>query len=89
MLMFSLFDSKAQSFGQPFFFRNRGEALRAFTDLANDKKAMVGLHPEDFCLFALGEFDDQTGKFVVLKAPESMGLAQEFVKSDSIMKVVQ
>lgn len=64
LLAFSVFDKAVNAFMPPFFARSAGEALRSFTDLANDPKTNVGLHPSDFVLFACGEFDDGAGMFV-------------------------
>ncbi len=79
-IVFSLFDSKALYFLKPFNLRNKGEALRMFADIANDTKTPVGLHPEDYTLFELGTFNEQKGTYTNLKTPQSLGIAQEFVK---------
>lgn len=78
--VFAIYDSKAQFFMKPFNVRNKGEAIRGFADLANDQNTVVGKHPEDFGLFELGSFDEEKGLFDNKTAPESLGLAQEFVK---------
>lgn len=59
--MFSVFDTKAACFGTPFFMPKEAMAIRAFTDLVNDPKSTVGMHPEDFVLHSVGEFDDELG----------------------------
>ena len=33
-------------------------------------------HPEDFDLFELGEFDDTTGRFVLLDVPKQLALGR-------------
>lgn len=78
--VFSVFDSKAEVFQQPFFSLTKGQALRGFTDAANDKNHPMGAHPEDYALFEIGEFDDATGRVEPLKSPVSLGLAIEFVR---------
>lgn len=78
--IFSVYDSKAGFFGIPVFFRSKGEAVRAFTDLSCDEKTEVGKHPEDFTLFHLAEFDSETGKFIENATPVSMGVAIEFLR---------
>lgn len=67
--MYSLFDSKAAVYGTPFFMPNDATALRAFTELVNDRQSTVYKYPEDFTLFTFGEFDDLVGVFDSLKAP--------------------
>lgn len=78
--VFAVFDSKASTFGHPFFCHTRGVAIRSFSDAANDSKHEFGRHAADFTLFEIGEYDDQTGKFVNLAAPESIGVALQFVE---------
>lgn len=84
--VFAIYDSKAQYFMKPFNLRNKGEAIRGFSDIANDSNTVVGKHPEDFVLFHLGYFDEVKGIFENLTAPESLGIAQEFVKPEEADK---
>lgn len=54
----------AQLIGSPFLYTHDAPAVRVFTDLINDTKTMVGHHPADHNLIALGLIDitrdDQT-----------------------------
>lgn len=68
--MYSIRDSKAEVFNPPFFKHTHGEAERDFRNLVNDEKSFVNKYPEDFDLFYLGQFDDQTGKIEPLPTPE-------------------
>lgn len=60
--LFCVYDSKAAFYGRPFHAINHDVALRTARDLANDPRGEVNKHPEDYSLFHIGEFDDQTGK---------------------------
>lgn len=62
----AVFDSAITSYGQPFFVPAVGAALRSFVDEVNRKAAdnQLNQHPEDFVLFHLADFDDETGEFV-------------------------
>lgn len=63
--VFSVFDSKAAYFGQPFFDQSENSAIRNFADAVNDSSNpnnMWNKHPEDFSLFNIGEFDNETGQ---------------------------
>ena len=87
--VFSVYDSKAEVFLPPFYFQNKGEALRAFSDTIQDSNTSLAKHPEDFSLFELGEFDNSNAKYTSLQAPVSLGLAVEFLKSsDAQVKIV-
>lgn len=67
--MYSVFDSKAGAFLQPFFLPSDGVAIRAMQDCTSDPSHMFHRHAEDYALFRLGSFDDQAGKFEILPAP--------------------
>lgn len=58
-------DRAIDSYGQPFFTASVGGAIRSFADEINRRAEnnQLNKHPEDFDLFLLGEFDDQTGEF--------------------------
>ena len=59
--MFTVYDSKAQTYTPPFFDHAEGRALRTFADCCNDYGHQFGKHPEDYTLFDCGIFDDDTG----------------------------
>jgi len=59
--IYSVFDSKAESYTPPFVDNAEGRALRTFADCCNDQGHQFGKHPEDYTLFCLGEFNDDTG----------------------------
>ena len=78
--VFSIHDVKASTFGQPFFAVNRGIAVRMFSDLVSDKNSMVSKHPDDFKLYELGAFDDNSGGLSPLAQPDFLHCASEFVQ---------
>ena len=74
-------DIKADLFGQPFFNASVGMAQRSFSDSVNrpDEKSLLFNHPEDFELYQLGSFDDQTGTFDLLDRPKQLLLGSNCV----------
>lgn len=70
--IFSLYDSKAGAFLRPFFAQNTQVAERALSDAVNNPQETVARHPEDFCLFKLGTFDEESGELVPEAAPEAV-----------------
>lgn len=65
--LFSVFDSKACYFGQPFQDQKESSAIRNFSDAVNDgsnPNNMWFKHPEDFSLFQVGEFDNENGELI-------------------------
>lgn len=60
--IYALRDDKAQSFLTPMFFKNDAMAMRAIAQLCNDSRnGFIFTNPEDYLLYTLGEYDDQTG----------------------------
>jgi hypothetical protein len=86
--IFSVYDSKSATFARPFFDVSLGSALRSFADIAKDKSHPIGVHPEDYSLFQLGEWNDANAVFTSLPAPVSLGLALELVASSNPPTVV-
>jgi len=79
--LFSIRDQKGEIYNTPFFQKTHGEAERNFSQLVNDSKSTVSQFPEDFDLYFIGSYDDQTGKLNSLDTP------QHVVKAITIKKV--
>lgn len=61
MKMFAIYDKKSVAYNLPLFFLQKGQAIRAFEDAVNDPQSPFYKHPEDYCLFEIGEWNDITG----------------------------
>lgn len=83
--IYSIRDSKGEIYNPPFFNKTHGEAERNFRDLANDKQTTVGRHPEDYDLYYLGEYDDQTGKLASVDTPQHIVKAVNLVKPEGLV----
>lgn len=68
--MFSIRDSKAEIYNRPFFTHTLGEAEREFTRISNDPQSQISQFPEDYDLYYVGTYDDNSGKFTTLPTPE-------------------
>lgn len=77
--VFSVYDTKAEIFGPPFFVNREGEAVRMFKDAANDPNTMVGRHPADYRLYCIGMWDDEQGTFENRTPKTSMGYGNDYV----------
>lgn len=73
--MFSIHDSKAAAFVSPWFSPNEATAQRQFAAAANDPATDLYKFGEDYTLFHLGSFDQESGKFELLPTPRALGLA--------------
>jgi hypothetical protein len=77
--LFAIFDSKALFYANPFVSANNGTAVRAFIELVNRKDSGdVATHPEDFCLYRVGTWDDSKG-VVLPQTHINLGLASSFL----------
>jgi hypothetical protein len=58
-------DSAMAAFMNPFVVQATGQAVRSFTDEVNRaaQDNALNQHPEDFELYQVGFFDDDTGEF--------------------------
>lgn len=64
------YDKKAQAYMTPFFVNNQQLGIRAFKDACNNAESPICRNPEDFSLFRLGTFDDNTGAMKLSDVPE-------------------
>lgn len=64
MKICSIHDVKSEAWMQPMFFQANGAAVRAFSDACRDVKSPIGMHPEDYHLYLIGEFDEESGQIV-------------------------
>ena len=84
--VYTVYDTKAEIYMNPFFQKARGEAIRSFTNLANDESTTVGKYPADFVLFEIGEYDDSSGE-LISGVHTSLGVALEYVGNSVPMAV--
>jgi len=84
---FSIYDSKAEYFSAPYFYKTNGMAIRAFTELARDANSTISKHPDDYRLFRVGDFDDDTGTLTSGTAPMLLATGTEVVSEDHGLRV--
>lgn len=70
MKAFSIRDVKAEGFNTPFFQSTFGLAERAFKEAANDPQSQISKNKEDFSLYHVGEFNQQTGELTPVIPPQ-------------------
>lgn len=76
LLVMSILDNKVGAFTSPFYSRAKGEAIRSFSDAVNEEKSQFNRHIDDYALYLLGVFDDNTGMFVT-QEPQRVITARE------------
>lgn len=75
---YAIQDIKAGAFVTPFFCPTHGIALRMFSDECQSPKSNLNRHPDDFKLFCIGSFDDNSGVLSPIQ-PEFLDNATTFV----------
>ena len=76
--VYSIYDKASVHYMRIFQAKADGEVLRTFRDMALNKDHEIGAHPEDYSLWRIGTFDDNTGKLVAENF-ECLGRAHELV----------
>jgi len=73
-------DRALDSFGTPIFVASKGQAIRSFADEVNraDPNNSLNKHPEDFELFYLGEYDDESATFEA-ERPQQIAVGKDCV----------
>jgi len=69
--IYTIFDSCAKSYNNPFYFLNDNIATRAATDLLKDENE-ISRHPTDFAMFKIGQFDPQTGEIFIYETRQCL-----------------
>lgn len=82
--IFVIFDSKAVAYFPPLFLPREEMAVRAFGDCINDVKHNFHAHPEDYTLFSIGSFDDETAALDCF-APKSLCNGIVLVREDGLV----
>ena len=70
-------DVKTEMFSQPLFYVTKGVAVRSFADEVQREGSEIGMHPEDYALFYLGTYNDETGAFEGVPQPAQLALAMD------------
>ena len=79
LALYSLRDNVSNVFGAPFVAVNRQSALRScISESQNPASGPLHTHPQDFAVYAVGEFDNETGVFEPHTVPNCIG--QVFVQ---------
>lgn len=83
LYIFSVYDKAVNAYVQPFYARSKGEALRSFSEAANDPQTNICKFATDMHLMFLGEFDDANGTFAPC-LPERLVSATDVIRDEVI-----
>lgn len=79
--IYGVYDEKAKSYLDPFYFGHDGEALRKFSDVIQNDQSPIAKHPGDYSMYKLGKFDSNSGHITADQNPQFLAKALDFVKS--------
>lgn len=65
LMVVAVRDSAINGFMRPIFVQSIGVAFRSFVDEVSNKESAMFAHPEDYELYCLAEFDDDSGTFAL------------------------
>lgn len=82
--LFAVRDAKTTLFGNPFCAITHADAQRSFVAGTNNPQSMVCQFPEDFALWHIGEYDQETGILTKFDQPVHMLNAIDLVKKETI-----
>lgn len=75
-------DVKAGHYAKPVAVPTDAVGVRAFQDAVNDKSTEYAKHPEDYEIWNIGTYDDNSGK-VVASEPRQLASAVALIKDFS------
>lgn len=65
-------DSAVDAFMRPFFVPTTAFAIRSFGEEMKNKESPMFAHPEDYALFEVGSFDEESGRFENVDSPRQL-----------------
>lgn len=85
--MYSIRDTKTETYQPPWCKSTHGEAEREFRTVCNDKNSRLNMYPEDFDLYYLGEYDDVSGKMKCEDSPQHIIKAVQCINKKDLEAV--
>jgi len=85
MKVFTVYDSAARKYLEPFFAETVEVACRMFRALVNKDGHQFNRFPEDYTLFHIGSYNDDEGQLSAI-TPHSLGVALTYVSRLQLME---
>lgn len=77
--MYTVKDKKADAYLQPFTTQTKGLAIRMIQGTLEQQDNNLSKYPEDFSLWKIGEFDENSGIIQGLQEPELVSQLTDLV----------
>lgn len=77
-------DRALDAYNYPFTQTTVAQAVRGFTDEVNSdpERSGVAKHPDDYDLYVIGHYNDQTGTIIPLDAPELVVRGKDLIRKE-------
>lgn len=82
-VIFSVFDALAEMWSTPFMAVNKNAGLRDFEHMVRDPGYAFGKAPGDYTLYAIGEFDVESGRLRAYPTLDRMICAKDFFTEEN------
>jgi len=79
--LYAAYDTKAETFGTPFPLLTDALAQRSFIEAVKHPESEFAKYPDDYKLFRLGTYNDETGMLTSPKAPKEIITARQALQS--------
>lgn len=81
LIVVSVLDRALDAYARPVFVHTEGLAIRSFQDEINRKAEdnPLAKHPEDYDLYVLATFDEETGRFQSFDEPKQIAIGKQLV----------
>lgn len=76
-------DEKSNSYGLPILYKTRGLFIRDIQDELMKGQTIWSKHPQDFSVFEVGEYDEQSGLIINYETKNCIGLVSDFKLSEA------
>lgn len=81
LYVLAVHDMALDAYMRPIFVPHRNSGIRAFQDEVNRAGSEMNRHPEDYNLYHLGEWDEQTSRFTNMRdVPELLIRGKDAIK---------
>lgn len=80
----SIYDKATEAYMRPFTAQTRGQATRMFEDLVNTQGHEISNHPEDYALFHVANFSDNSGEMEAIE-PVCLARAHELIRRPTLV----
>lgn len=76
--IYALKDKKAETFLNPFVAKNSAVATRILKELTQNPETALFKNPEDYSLWWIGSYNEDTGVIIPIKTLECVGQAEDY-----------